>query len=165
VLTDSGGFQVFSLAARRRLDADGVSFRSHIDGAEHRLTPENVVDAQADFGVDVAMVLDECLPYPVDRPTAEARCAAWTGRWAASRGLDRGRAPAGRRGVGRAGCSRSSRARSTRRLRRRCSESLAEHPFDGFAIGGLAVGEPTAALHEAVAMAAPMLPDQTGRAT
>ncbi|MCG7754982.1 tRNA-guanine transglycosylase, partial [Flavihumibacter cheonanensis] len=67
----------------RRLDADGVSFRSHIDGAEHRLTPENVVDAQADFGVDVAMVLDECLPYPVDRPTAEAstmRSVDWARR-------------------------------------------------------------------------------------
>ena len=75
ILTDSGGFQVFSLAGRRTMDADGVTFRSHIDGDQHRLTPENVIETQAALGVDVAMVLDECLPYPVDRERAEQSTA------------------------------------------------------------------------------------------
>ena len=162
VLTDSGGFQVFSLAARRRLDADGVSFRSHIDGAEHRLTPENVVDAQAVFGVDVAMVLDECLPYPVDRPTAEAstmRSVDWARRGLARASELRQRQDPAWSG----GLFAIQQGSLDEELRRRSSEALSEHPFDGFAVGGLAVGEPTAALHEAVAMAAPMLPDQRPR--
>ena len=162
VLTDSGGFQVFSLAARRRLDDDGVSFRSHIDGAEHRLTPENVVDAQADFGVDVAMVLDECLPYPVDRPTAEAstmRSVDWARRGLARASKLRQLQDAAWSG----GLFAIQQGSLDEALRRRSSEALAEHPFDGFAVGGLAVGEPTAALHEAVAMAAPMLPEERPR--
>ena len=89
ILTDSGGYQVFSLAARRSFDEDGVMFQSHIDGSPHRLTPESVVDAQASFGVDVAMVLDECLPFPaigaVDESVtrsvdwAKAGCSARSG--------------------------------------------------------------------------------------
>jgi len=74
ILTDSGGFQVFSLAALRRVDDDGVTFRSHIDGSELRFTPEGVVGMQARMGVDVAMVLDECPPWPVTR---EAAAASW----------------------------------------------------------------------------------------
>ena len=87
ILTDSGGFQVFSLAGRRKMDEDGVTFRSHIDGAEHRLTPENVVETQAGLGVDVAMVLDECLPYPVDAERARSSTATSV-EWAL-RGLAR----------------------------------------------------------------------------
>ena len=89
ILTDSGGYQVFSLTARRRLDDDGVSFRSHLDGSAHRLTPENVGETQSRYGVDVAMVLDECLPYPVDLGIADesvARSVDW-----ARRGLERAR--------------------------------------------------------------------------
>lgn len=156
ILTDSGGFQVFSLAARRRLDDDGVTFRSHIDGGEHRLTPENVIDTQVGFGVDVAMVLDECLPYPVERGHAE-RSTMMSARWA-HRGLARaGEIRAGDEGWG-GGVFAIQQGSLDRELRRRSSEELASADFDGFAIGGLAVGEPSEALHEGIAMAAPMLP-------
>jgi len=157
ILTDSGGYQVFSLAARRRLDDDGVLFHSHLDGSPHRLTPENVVETQSRYGVDVAMVLDECLPYPVEIGIAEtsvARSVEW-----AVRGLDRAaglRRDPGRWGGGLFAIQQGSLDEG---LRRRCTDDLAGHDFDGFAVGGLAVGEPSEALHDAVAMAAPMLPD------
>ena len=158
ILTDSGGYQVFSLAERRRMDADGVTFRSHIDGSEHRLTPENVIDSQAGFGVDVAMVLDECLPYPVEAGRAE-RSTMLSVEWAL-RGLCR--ADALRRDdseVGwHGGLFAIQQGTLDQELRRRCTDALAEGTFDGFAVGGLAVGEPSEALHDGVEMAAPMLP-------
>ncbi len=162
VLTDSGGYQVFSLAARRRLDDGGVTFRSHVDGSEHRLTPENVVDTQASFGVDVAMVLDECLPYPVGPAEAERstmRSVAWARRALARATELRGRAGAAWGG----GLFAIQQGSLDPGLRRRASEALAESPFDGFAVGGLAVGESPEALHGAVAMAAPMLPPDRPR--
>ena len=161
ILTDSGGYQVFSLAARRRLDDDGVTFHSHLDGAAHRLTPENVVETQTRYGVDVAMVLDECLPYPVDLGAAGesvARSVDW-----ARRGLERARQLRQDAGGWKGGLFAIQQGSLDEALRRRCTEELAGHDFDGFAIGGLAVGEPSAELHEAVAMAAPMLPDRRPR--
>jgi queuine tRNA-ribosyltransferase len=161
ILTDSGGFQVFSLAGRRTMDTDGVTFRSHIDGDEHRLTPENVIETQAGLGVDVAMVLDECLPYPVDDQRAQ-RSTVTSVEWAL-RGLDRAeelrRADSGWNG----GVFAIQQGSLDSRLRRSSSEALAAADFDGYAIGGLAVGEPAEALYEAVAMAAPMLPDRRPR--
>ncbi|MGD8440969.1 MAG: tRNA guanosine(34) transglycosylase Tgt [Holophagae bacterium] len=156
ILTDSGGYQVFSLAARRRLDEDGVTFRSHLDGAEHRLTPDSVIETQARFGVDVAMVLDECLPYPVELTAAEPsvdRSIDW-----ARRGLDRAERLRAAGDGWRGGLFAIQQGSLDEHLRRRCTDALAGQPFDGFAIGGLAVGEPSDALHEAVAMAAPLLP-------
>jgi queuine tRNA-ribosyltransferase len=156
ILTDSGGYQVFSLAARRTLDHDGVTFRSHLDGSEHRLTPENVIETQARYGVDVAMVLDECLPYPVEHDVAVssvARSVAW-----AHRALRRAERLRDEGGAWRGGVFAIQQGSLDGGLRRRCTEQLASHDFDGFAIGGLAVGEPPEALHEAVAEAAPMLP-------
>jgi len=161
ILTDSGGYQVFSLAARRRLDDDGVIFRSHLDGSSHRLTPENVVETQTRYGVDVAMVLDECLPYPVDLGKAGesvARSVDW-----ARRGLDRAQRLRQESGSWQGGLFAIQQGSLDEDLRRRCTAELAGHDFDGFAIGGLAVGEPSDELHEAVAMAAPMLPDQRPR--
>jgi queuine tRNA-ribosyltransferase len=161
ILTDSGGFQVFSLAGRRTMDTDGVTFRSHIDGDEHRLTPENVIETQAGLGVDVAMVLDECLPFPVDDQRAQ-RSTATSVEWAL-RGLDRAeelrRVDSGWNG----GVFAIQQGSLDSRLRRSSSEALAAADFDGYAIGGLAVGEPAEALYEAVAMAAPMLPDRRPR--
>jgi queuine tRNA-ribosyltransferase len=162
VLTDSGGFQVFSLARRRRLDDEGVTFRSHIDGAEHRLTPENVIEAQAAFGVDVAMVLDECLPYPVESAVAAAstmRSVDWAVRGLARAGILRQRPDAAWGG----GIFAIQQGSLDPSLRRRSSEAIGTHPFDGFAVGGLAVGEPPEALHDAIAMAAPMLPEARPR--
>ena len=161
ILTDSGGYQVFSLAARRRLDDDGVTFRSHLDGSAHRLTPENVVETQSRYGVDVAMVLDECLPFPVERASAEdsvARSVLW-----AHRGLDCARRLRSDSGGWRGGLFAIQQGSLDEGLRRRCTAELADHDFDGFAIGGLAVGEPSDALHEAVDMATPMLPDERPR--
>ena len=83
ILTDSGGYQVFSLESRRTLDADGVTFRSHLDGSEHRFTPENVVAFQEGLGVDVAMALDQCVALPAERAALEAavaRTSAWAAR-------------------------------------------------------------------------------------
>jgi queuine tRNA-ribosyltransferase len=156
ILTDSGGYQVFSLSARRRLDADGVTFRSHIDGSEHRLTPENVIETQAAFGVDVAMVLDECLPYPVERGQAE-RSTMTSADWA-HRGLARATEIRSRSARWNGGVFAIQQGSIDEELRRRSSDCLVEHDFDGFAIGGLAVGEPSEALHDGVAMSAPMLP-------
>jgi queuine tRNA-ribosyltransferase len=161
ILTDSGGYQVFSLAARRSLDDGGVTFRSHLDGSEHRLTPEGVVETQARFGVDVAMVLDECLPYPVEAAAAEASVARSV-RWAV-RGLERAGRLQDACDRWRGGLFAIQQGSLDEGLRGRCTADLAGHPFDGFAIGGLAVGEPSEALHEAVAMAAPMLPEDRPR--
>jgi queuine tRNA-ribosyltransferase len=161
ILTDSGGFQVFSLAGSRTMDVDGVTFRSHIDGDEHRLTPENVIETQVGLGVDVAMVLDECLPYPVDGERAETSTATSV-KWAL-RGLavadEIRRAGGGWYG----GVFAIQQGSLDPGLRRRSSEALAAADFDGYAIGGLAVGEPKAALYEAVAMAAPLLPNHRPR--
>ncbi len=161
ILTDSGGYQVFSLAKHRRLDADGVTFRSHIDGSEHRLTPENVIETQTAFGVDVAMVLDECLPYPVGRAEAE-RSTMTSAAWA-QRGLVRAQEIRSRGESWKGGVFAIQQGSLDAELRRRSSDSLAALDFDGFAIGGLAVGEPSEALHDGVAMAAPMLPAERPR--
>jgi len=161
ILTDSGGYQVFSLAARRELDDDGVTFRSHLDGSAHRLTPESVVETQARYGVDVAMVLDECLPYPVEMADAResvVRSIEWARR--ALVHAKKLRIESTRWGGGLFAIQQGS---VDEALRRRCTDELAGHDFDGFAIGGLAVGEPSTVLHEAVAMAAPMLPTHRPR--
>jgi queuine tRNA-ribosyltransferase len=155
LLTDSGGFQVFSLSARRALDEDGVSFRSHVDGSHHRLTPEGVVAAQAAFGVDVAMVLDECLPFPVELGDAE-RSVERSVRWAL-RGLRQAESERDR-GSWCGGLFAIQQGSVFPELRSRCSELLGGEPFDGFAIGGLAVGEAKGALLDSVDFSAPMLP-------
>ncbi len=156
ILTDSGGFQVFSLADRRRLDADGVTFRSHLDGAPLRLTAESAVQVQATLGVDVAMVLDECLPYPVEAATARRsveRTVAWARRGLAE--ARRLRAEGGWRG----GLFAIQQGSVLPELRRACSAELGAAEFDGFAIGGLAVGESRAELYDLVSASAPMLPE------
>jgi queuine tRNA-ribosyltransferase len=160
ILTDSGGYQVHSLAARRQVDDDGVTFQSHIDGSAHRLDPESAVDAQIRFGVDVAMVLDECLPFDADAPAverAERRTVAW-----ALRGLRRA-ADRRRQGGWGGGLFAIQQGGADPSLRGRCSQALAEHPFDGFAVGGLAVGEPAQQLHDSVAAFAPLLPAERPR--
>ena len=159
ILTDSGGYQVFSLAARRRVEENGVVFRSHIDGAEHRLTPESVIAAQASFGVDVAMVLDECLPYPV-APEAVAPSVKRTLRWA-RRALDQAAKEIEEGWLG--GVFAIQQGALSEAHRKRCSEDLVGQPFDGFAIGGLAVGEASEQLHEAVGFCAPLLPEDKPR--
>jgi queuine tRNA-ribosyltransferase len=132
ILTDSGGFQVFSLAHLRRIDEDGVTFASHIDGAEHRLTPERAVEIQELLGSDVAMTLDQLVDPTL--PAAEVAVAMdRTHRWAARCLEARTRPQMALFGIIQGGVDAALRARS--------AAAIAALPFDGIAVGGLSVGE------------------------
>ena len=157
ILTDSGGFQVFSLGALRKVDEGGVTFRSHLDGSPLRFTPENVVEMQERLGVDIAMVLDECPPWPVEPGTAEAswlRTLAWARRARAARREGAGAGGAGGMG-GLFGIVQGSIFRG---LRERAALDIAELDFDGCAIGGVSVGEPKDERRAVVEWTAPILP-------
>lgn len=148
ILTDSGGFQVFSLGALRKVDDGGVTFRSHLDGSPLRFTPEGVVDLERRLGVDIAMVLDECPPWPI--PEAAA-AASWrrTLDWA-RRSRDAYRGPGGLFGIVQGSVYRN--------LRERAAADLAGLGFDGHAIGGVSVGEPSPERRAVVEWTAPLLP-------
>lgn len=154
LLTDSGGFQVFSLSALRQVDESGVRFRSHLDGATLEMTPEGVVRAQEAIEVDLAMVLDECPPWPVEEPRA-AEALERTLRWA-ERSLEARRRPS----TALFGIAQGS---SYRALRERAAQALAGLPFDGYAIGGVSVGEPDAERRAVVEWTAPLLPEERPR--
>ena len=150
ILTDSGGFQAMSLAELRRVDEDGLTFRSHLDGSALRLTPESSVQAQASLDATVTMVLDECTPFPVGEAEAAAsmrRSMRWAER---SRAAFRPRA-----GYGLFGIVQGS---VFPRLRRESAATLVDIGFDGYAIGGLAVGEGPQAMVDAAALTAEALP-------
>jgi queuine tRNA-ribosyltransferase len=149
ILTDSGGFQVFSLAARRSVDEDGVTFQSHIDGSAQRFTPERAMAVQAALGSDIAMAFDECPPSDAP-PAVVAAAVARTTRWA-RRSLASPAAPGQLRfGIVQGGVDVA--------LRRAHLEEIAALPFEGLALGGLGVGEPPAQMHEVVAAVAPHMP-------
>jgi queuine tRNA-ribosyltransferase len=134
ILTDSGGFQVMSLAALRKLDRDGVTFRSHVDGSQHRLTPERSVEIQRLLGSDVTMQLDECVRLPATPEEVERAMLLsldWAERSKAAFGAPEGRALFG---IVQGG--------DVAELRKRSARGLVGIGFDGYAIGGLAVGEP-----------------------
>lgn len=155
LLTDSGGFQVFSLGAQREIDGEGVTFRSHLDGAAVRFTPESVVAAQERLGVDIAMMLDECPPWPIAEGAAEAaleRTLGWARRAISAR---RRAEPTALFGIAQGSVFRA--------LRERAVVRLAELPFDGFAIGGVSVGEPEALRRAVVEWTAPLLPEASPR--
>ncbi len=155
ILTDSGGYQVLSLAELRHITDQGVTFKSHIDGSLHDLTPERAVEIQDLLGADVVMVLDECTPFPVERDAA-AESMALTLRWAER-------------------CKRAFRPQPGRGLfgivqgsvypdlRRDCAAALDEIGFDGYAIGGLAVGEGQAKMLEMTELTAAALPEDKPR--
>jgi queuine tRNA-ribosyltransferase len=154
ILTDSGGYQVFSLAARRNVDEDGVTFRSHIDGSAQRFTPERAMAVQAALGSDIAMAFDECPPS--DAPLAVVQEATLrTTRWA-RRCLQAPRAPGQLRfGIVQGGVDLA--------LRRAHLAEIAPLAFEGLALGGLGVGEPPAVMHEVVAAVAPEMPVERPR--
>jgi len=139
ILTDSGGFQVFSLSGLRRISEDGVLFQSHLNGDPHKFTPESTVDVQLAFGSDIAMVLDECPPYPVSHEFAREAMER-TVRWA-RRGVDHFRRQVDGMPTRHALFPIVQGSMFTD-LRRRCAEELLELDADGYAIGGLSVGEP-----------------------
>jgi queuine tRNA-ribosyltransferase len=150
ILTDSGGFQVYSLTSLRKITAEGIVFRSHIDGSKHILTPEIAVEIQESLGSDIMMCLDECAPYPVAFAEME-KSLALTAKWAKqSREVKKNSAQA-IFGIVQGGCYPE--------LRKRASEELAEIGFDGYAIGGLSVGEPKELMFGTVSETAPLLPE------
>ena len=173
ILTDSGGYQVFSLAARRTVAEDGVQFRSHLDGSAHLLTPEKAVDVQAQLGSDIAMVLDECLAHPsgdeLVRPSME-RTLRWARRARARfLSLYEKTGPAGlsrdgvivtnsgqaQFGIVQGGISPERREESAR--------GTVGIGFEAYAIGGLSVGEPTDVMYNIVAGTTPWLPEDRPR--
>ena len=150
ILTDSGGYQVLSLADLRQITEDGVLFKSHIDGSRHALTPERAVEIQDLLDADITMVLDECTPFPVERGTA-ARSMERSMRWA-----ERCKAAfRARPGYGLFGIVQGS---VVPELRLASVEALTEIGFDGYAIGGLAVGEGQEIMLEMAALSAEALP-------
>jgi queuine tRNA-ribosyltransferase len=154
ILTDSGGFQVFSLAKLRRITDDGVEFQSHVDGATLFLGPREAMEAQATLGSDVAMAFDECPPWPCDREYA-CRCVALTLQWAARcREQER---PGGQLLFGIVQGSVFA------DLRERCADELVAMEFDGYAIGGVSVGEPEPYMLGQVNFSAPHLPQDKPR--
>ncbi|MBV8900119.1 MAG: tRNA guanosine(34) transglycosylase Tgt [Verrucomicrobia bacterium] len=154
ILTDSGGFQVFSLDALRKVTDDGVLFRSHLNGDAHFFTPESTVDIQLALGSDILMALDECLPYPVSHEVARASVER-TMRWARA-----GFAHYLRRQKG-LNCSLFPIVQGGMfpDLRAACAESLMELDAPGYAIGGLSVGEPRQLSFEIAAATTPRLPE------
>jgi queuine tRNA-ribosyltransferase len=154
ILTDSGGFQVFSLESRRRLDDDGVTFASHLDGSEHRFTPENVVEFAQRIGSDVAMVLDVCVKLPAPRAQLEEAVrltSAWARRSAAVPSRDGTKLYA----IVQGGLDAALRERSAR--------EVVELDFPGYAIGGLSVGETRAEMYQCARMTAALLPEAKPR--
>jgi queuine tRNA-ribosyltransferase len=157
VLTDSGGYQVFSLADLMSINDDGVSFRSHLDGSLHFFSPELLVDIQADLGSDIAMVLDQCTPYPCERAEAETavrRTLAW-----AARSVERFK----EKGAEGQTLFPIVQGSTYKDLRLSCCERLMEMPFSGYAVGGLSVGEPKELTAELVELHGSVLPASSPR--
>jgi queuine tRNA-ribosyltransferase len=162
ILTDSGGYQIFSLAKLRKISEEGVEFQNHVDGAPAFISPEIAMEIQAAFGSDIAMVLDECAPYPCDYDYA-ARSAQMTTRWAKR-------------------CKLEFEIRNSKfeikqllfgivqgatfdDLRKESAQAIVELDFDGYAIGGVSVGEPEEEMMRAVEAAEPLLPKDKPRYT
>jgi len=149
ILSDSGGFQVFSLKGMRSLSEQGVEFRSHLDGSKQFLSPEVSIGVQQTLGVDIAMVLDECPASDISREEFE-RSLDLTFRWA-KRSLDARTDPEMCLfGITQGGCHRE--------LRTKAAQQISSLPFDGFAIGGLSVGEPKASMYEVLSYHVDQLP-------
>jgi queuine tRNA-ribosyltransferase len=164
ILTDSGGFQVFSLSELRKVTDDGVTFRSHLDGSEHFLSPEKALDIQTALGSDIMMVLDECIEYPASHEQA-CKAAARTFDWArrartAFAGQSAAREAAGSATQALFGIVQGG---TYPDLRRESAEQLIGLDFDGYAVGGLAVGEPHALTCEMTAAATALLPAEKPR--
>jgi queuine tRNA-ribosyltransferase len=153
ILTDSGGFQVFSLTNLRKIKDDGVEFRSHLDGSLHFLTPELVMEIQKALGSDIAMVFDECTPYPATKEYA-LNSLKLTTEWArrCKDAINRGQALFG---IVQGGVYED--------LRKQSAEEIVEIDFDGYALGGLSVGEPKELMYEMINWTAPLLPNEKPR--
>ena len=157
ILTDSGGFQVFSLAALNKVTPEGVAFQSHIDGSRHFLSPEKAVDIQLSIGADIIMCLDECTSYPVTKEKA-AESMGMTLEWARrckERWLERAVSASALFGIVQGSVFED--------LRRESAAGTVAIGFPGYAIGGVSVGEDKQKMQEAVAWTAPLLPETQPR--
>jgi queuine tRNA-ribosyltransferase len=154
ILTDSGGYQVFSLGAMRKISEDGVRFQSHLDGSYHWLTPENVIAVQQALGSDIAMVLDECIPHDATRAYA-ASSTERTMRWAQRCLKARSQQDQLVFGIVQGGIFPE--------LRQWCAEKMASMPFEGFAVGGLGVGEGEDLLRSIGGFTVALLPEDRPR--
>lgn len=160
ILTDSGGFQVYSLAGIRKVNDEGVTFQSHHDGSYHQLTPELAIEIQISLGSDIMMVLDECPPYPCDEKYA-AQSLVRTHNWA-RRCLDKFRSTEPKFGFSQT-LFAIVQGSTFPALRKRSAESLIEMDFSGYAIGGLSIGEPKTSLFEMAAIVTERLPKSKPR--
>jgi queuine tRNA-ribosyltransferase len=154
ILTDSGGFQVFSLGALRKIDEEGVRFQSHLDGSAHILTPELSIAIQEALGADVMMVFDECIPHPATREYV-AESTARSSRWAARCKEARTDSSAALFGIVQGGMERD--------LRQQSADDLLEIGFDGYALGGLSVGESAEVMYQVMEWSLPLLPQDRPR--
>jgi queuine tRNA-ribosyltransferase len=157
ILTDSGGFQIFSLAKISKITETGFEFQSHIDGSRHVITPEDAVAIQTELGADIIMCLDECIPYPADIDTAE-RALSLTTRWA--RRCRQAWGKTGRIDNALFGIVQGGMFLD---LRRRSVEELMEIDFPGYAVGGLSVGEPKDLMMAVADATLPLLPPEKPR--
>ncbi len=166
ILTDSGGFQVYSLSSLRRITEDGVEFRSHIDGSLHFLSPEKAMEIQAMLGSDIAMAFDECTPYPAEYDYA-VKSLELTTKWAGrcKEYLEKSTPPVPPLGRGGEGGVMSSQALfgiiqggMYKDLRKKSLEELMEIGFDGYAAGGLSVGESKEEMYEIIDFITPLMP-------
>ena len=155
IITDSGGYQIFSLAVLRKIKKEGVEFKSHIDGSSHFLTPEKVIQFQRVLGSDIMMPLDECLHYPVGAKKVEESLKV-TIDWAKRSNKEKEKKDSGLL----FGIIQGS---TYLNLRKRSVEETVEEGFDGYAIGGVAVGEPNELVHEITEYTANLLPEDKAR--
>ena len=153
ILTDSGGFQVFSMQGLRKVDEDGVTFRSHLDGSVQRLTPESSMEIQSALGSDIAMAFDGCPPFAADTETVQAAVARTT-RWA-RRSREAYRGPGVPFGIVQGGIDEA--------LRERSAAEITALDFPGYAIGGVSVGEPPEKISEIARFTARLLPEARPR--
>ena len=154
ILTDSGGYQVFSLAKKRKISEEGVEFASPLNGDKIFLNPEKCMELQTGYGVDIAMVLDECTPYPAEKPVAE-NSMNLSLRWA-RRSRDAFKSiNSSLFGIIQGGIYKD--------LRENSLDALKEMEFEGYAIGGLSVGEPKEYLRSVVSHIAPLMPEDKPR--
>lgn len=154
ILTDSGGFQVFSLGALRKISEEGVAFRSHHDGSKQFLSPEKSMEIQMELGSDIAMAFDECTPYPADYEYA-CRSMRLTTRWAKRCQAVHNREDQALFGIVQGGMYAD--------LRQESAEQLVAMDFPGYAIGGLSVGEPKPLMYEVLEQTVPFLPQNKAR--
>ncbi len=160
ILTDSGGYQVFSLSDLRKLKSNGVEFRSHLDGSKHFFTPEKVIEIQRSIGSDIMMVLDECAPYPCDYDYAK-KSVELTSNWAISNkeAFEKSVPLYGHKQF-QFGIIQGSIYKD---LREKSANDLLKLDFDSYAIGGLAVGEPTEQMYELVDFTTDFMPQDRPR--